>query len=83
VVEFHIENCKSTVLNVLKHVRNGDIDYNFDLQKSFETVAGCKILKKYSVQESITERSGFIPRYWCKLQFDTKEEFTLFLLKWS
>ena len=53
-----------------------------NFQRLYEKDHGCVVLKKYSQKHYITSKVTDIT-YWEALQFDSGEDITMFVLKWT
>ena len=54
----------------------------FKFQHLYENDHGCSVLKLYSQKHYITSKYTDIT-YWESLQFKSKEDITMFILRWS
>ena len=83
--DFPIQKCPTTVNNVINHIRETSISAaRFSLQSKFCEVADCLIIKQYSYTDAIDINNEHdIPQYWHKMRFKSKDDYIMFVLKWT
>ena len=84
MIDVEVKACYRAIQNLMQS-RCEMVVQGFAAQMTFQEIANCRVLKKFSTNSShvLFNSNHKLPRYWYALRFESKGDLSIFLLTWG